>query len=104
MLQEDICLSQRDHPMVLQQWKSKHGLTETNDGWYKDHQLIIMEDSVLRRGVTHLIHSSNTAGHPGVAKTLVLMNQNYWWPKMKHFITEYIRGCTTCQSCKNITT
>ncbi len=22
---------------------------------------------------------------------------------MKHFITEYIQGCTTCQSCKNIT-
>ncbi len=37
MLQEDIHLSQRDHPMVLQQWKDEHNLTETNDGWYKDH-------------------------------------------------------------------
>ncbi len=33
-----------------------------------------MKDDVLRGGVTHLIHSSNTAGHPGIAKTLVLMN------------------------------
>jgi len=54
--------------------------------------------------VIHLIHSSDTTGHPGIAKTLVLINWNYWWPKMKHFVTEYIRGCTTCQSHKNIMT
>jgi len=63
-----------------------------------------VEDDVLRRGVTHLIHTSNTAGHPGITKTLILMNRNHWWPKMKHFIMEYIRGCATCQSHKNITT
>ncbi len=89
-LQEDVRHLQRDHPMVLHQWKDEHGLTETNDRWYKDHQLVVVEDDVLRRGVTHLIHSSETAGHPGITKTLILMNQNYWWPKMKHFITEYV--------------
>ncbi len=89
--------------MVLHQWKDKYGLTETNDGWYKDHRLVIVEDNALRRGVTHLIHSSDTTGHPGVTKTLVLMNRNYWWPQMKHFTTEYIRGCVTCQLRKNIT-
>jgi len=73
-LQEDVHLSQRDHPTVLHQWKDEHGLTETNDRWYKDHRLVIMEDNILKRGVTHLIHSSDTAGHPGITKTLVLMN------------------------------
>jgi len=103
-LQEDVRLSQQDHPTVLHQWKNEHGLTETNDRWYKDHRLVIMEDDILRRGVTHLIHSSDTTGHPGIAKTLIIMNRSYWWPKMKNFITEYIRGCATCQSHKNITT
>jgi len=89
-LQEDVRQSQKDHPTILRMWKSEHGLNETNTRWYKDHRLVVMEDNILRRGVTHLIHSSNTAGHPGIAKTLTLMNQNYWWPKMKNFITEYI--------------
>ncbi len=71
-------------------WKDKHGLMETSNSWYKDHRLIVVEDNVLRRGVTHLIHTSKTTGHPGIAKTLTLMNQNYWWPNMKTFITEYI--------------
>ena len=63
-----------------------------------------MEDNILRKGVTHLIHASDTAGHPGTAKTLTLLNRNYWWPGMKNFATEYVRGCTLCQSRKNITT
>ncbi len=68
------------------------------EGWYKDHRLIVVEDNVLRKGVTHLIHASNTAGHPGMAKTLALLNRNYWWPGMKNFATQYVRGCTLCQS------
>jgi len=63
-----------------------------------------MEDNALRKGVIHLIHDANTAGHPGIAKTLVLLNRNYWWPNMKNFATEYMRGCALCQSRKNITT
>ncbi len=73
-------------------------------GWYKDHRLIVVEDNVLRKGVTHLIHASDTTGHPGTTKTLALLNRNYWWPGMKNFATQYIKGCTLCQFRKNITT
>jgi len=103
-LQEDVCQSQKDHNTTLLAWEKKHHLTKTPEGWYKDHRLIVMEDNILRRGVTHLIHTSDTAGHPGVAKTLTLLNRNYWWPGMKNFATQYIKGCTLCQSHKNITT
>jgi len=103
-LQEDVRQSQRDHKTTLLTWEQKYCLTKTLEGWYKDHKLIVVEDNVLRKGVTHLIHASDTAGHPGVAKTLTLLNRNYWWPRMKNFTTQYIRGCALCQSCKNITT
>ncbi len=63
-----------------------------------------MEDNILRKGVTHLIHASDTAGHPGTAKTLALLNRNYWWPGMKNFATQYVKGCALCQFHKNITT
>jgi len=103
-LQEDVHQSQRDHKTMLYTWEKKHHLTKTPEGWYKDHRLVVVEDNVLRKGVTHLIHASDTAGHPGTAKTIALLNRNYWWPGMKNFATQYVKGCALCQSHKNITT
>ncbi len=102
-LQEDVRQSQKDHEPTLYVWEKKHQLTKTPEGWYKDHRLVVVEDNALRKGVTHLIHASDTAGHPGIAKTLALLNRNYWWPGMKNFATQYIGGCALCQSRKNIT-
>ncbi len=103
-LQEDIHQSQKDHNTTLCLWEVKHHLTRTSEGWYKDHRLVVVKDNILRKGVTHLIHASDMAGHLGLAKTLTLLNRNYWWPGMKNFATQYIKGCTLCQSHKNITT
>jgi hypothetical protein len=50
--------------------------------------------------VTYLFHDSQTAGHPGIAKTMELIGQYYWWPGMQDFIMCYIQGCTTCQMSK----
>ncbi len=77
-LQEDIRQSQRDHETTLHAWEQKHHLTK--------------------------MPASDTTGHPGITKTLTLLNRNYWWPGMKEFATQYIRGCALCQSRKNITT
>ncbi len=76
-LQEDVRQSQRDHEPTLHVWEKKHQLTKTPEGWYKDHRLVVVEDNVLRKGVIHLIHASDTTGHPGTAKTLTLLNRNY---------------------------
>jgi hypothetical protein len=37
------------------------------------------------------------ARHPGITKTIHAIAQYYWWPGMKDFITQYIKGCATCQ-------
>ena|SRR6266702_1430326 len=60
-----------------------------------------MEDNSLRRGVISLYHDSVTAGHLGISKTLWAIGQDYWWPGMKDTVTNYVKGCATCQSCKN---
>ena len=49
-----------------------------------------MVDNELRRGVTSLFHDQLTTGHPGISKTLQLIQPYYWWPNMKAFITDYI--------------
>ena len=86
---------------TLKRWATAHNLT-SNDGthWYCGTALVVMEDNELRRGVTSLFHEPMTVGHPGISKTLQLLQQYYWWPNQKHDVTEYIKGCTTCQMTK----
>ena len=85
----------------LKQWASLHNLTLL-DGthWHHGTALVIMADDALRRGVISLFHDHVTTSHPGITKTLQLLSQYYWWPNMKTFVTEYIKGCATCQMTK----
>ena len=82
-------------------WATTYPLSQL-DGlyWYGD-RLVIMEDSSLKRGVISLYHDSVTARHPGILNTTWAITQDFWWPTMKKDVTEYIKGCTTCQSRKN---
>jgi len=90
--------AQRTNQETLKHWVSAHNLTSQNGThWYHGTALVVMADDELRRGVTSLFHDQLTAGHPGIAKTLQLLAPYYWWPNMKTFVTEYIRGCATCQ-------
>ena len=60
-----------------------------------------MEDSSLKRGVISLYHDSITARHPGISNTMWAIAKDFWWPAMKKDVTEYVKGCITCQSRKN---
>jgi Integrase zinc binding domain len=63
-----------------------------------------MEDNTLRRGVISLYHDHVTTGHPRISKTLSALTHNYWWPDMKCFTANYVKGCTVCQATKSNTT
>ena len=86
---------------LLNKWVTTYSLTQS-DGlyWYGD-RLVVMEDSSLKRGVISLYHNSITARHPGISNTMWAITKDFWWPAMKKDITEYVKGCTTCQSRKN---
>jgi hypothetical protein len=60
-----------------------------------------MDDTSLKRGVISLYHDSPTAGHPGISNTTWAIAKDYWWPALKKDITEYIKGCSICQSRNN---
>src|SRR5712671_4923814 len=77
-----------------------HTLSKSGDLWTKEGAFVVVGNNALKRGVISLFHDSTTAGHPGITKTLALMKPYYWWPNMKNFVTEYIKGCTTCQMTK----
>ena len=40
------------------------------------------------------------AGHPGIQRTISLISQRYWWPGLREFIRNYVKGCATCQVTK----
>ena len=49
------------------------------------------------------MHDHPTAGHPGRDETIRKVQDKYWWPGMRSWISDYIKGCTICQQSKNLT-
>jgi len=100
-LDSRVKLAQYQDQKTLKQWAPAHNLSLL-DGthWYHGTALVVVADNDLRRGVTSLFHDHETAGHAGISKTLQLITPYYWWPGMKIFVTEYIKGCATCQMTK----
>jgi hypothetical protein len=42
-------------------------------------------------------HDTPVHGHPGISKTIQIMERNYWWPQICKDIKDYIQGCADCQ-------
>src|SRR5260221_6363064 len=96
-----VKLMQYAQQSLLKDWAPIHNLSLL-DGthWHHGTALVVVGDNELKGGVTSLFHDHRTVGHPGISKTLQLLAPYYWWPNMKTFVTEYIKGCATCQMTK----
>ena len=100
-LDSKVKLAQYQNQEKLKQWAPTHNLSLLDSThWYHDTALVVMADNDLRRRVTSLFHDHVTSGHAGITKTLQLISPYYWWPGMKTFVTDYIKGCATCQMTK----
>ena len=96
-----VCAHQLQQTTTLQQWATTYPLKQEGELFWYSNRLVIMEDSLLRRGVISLYHDLPTAGHPGISNTTWAIACDFWWPAMKKDVTEYVKGCATCQSQKN---
>ena len=36
------------------------------------------------------------AGHFGIHKTFALISRRYSWPRLRHFVTDYVHSCDSC--------
>ena len=52
------------------------------------------------RNVLQELHNHPTAGHPGRDETIRKTRELYQWPGMNQWITDYVKGCATCQQNK----
>ena len=50
--------------------------------------------------ITSHFHDKVSARHPGEIKTLNAIKEHYWWPGMRSFIKNYVKGCGICQQFK----
>jgi hypothetical protein len=47
-----------------------------------------------------MFHDHETAGHPGELETYNAIRQYYWWPGLRTFVKNYVKGCAVCQQFK----
>ena len=63
---------------------------------------IYINEDCTKRDILKQYHNHPIAGHPGRDATFQAINQTYWWAGMRKRITEYVKGCATCQQNKNL--
>ena len=80
---------------------------KTRRFWEDDGLLLTVGNRVfvpkwgnLRREILKEFHDSLWAGHPGMNRTLALVQQNYYWPQLKDDVEAYVRTCLICQQDK----
>jgi hypothetical protein len=67
------------------------------------NKMLVPPLDVVKRGIMRLMHDLPMAGHPGRDETLRKTQEWYYWPGMKELISEYVKGCATCQQNKILT-
>lgn len=55
----------------------------------------------LRARILQMIHTSPSAGHPGIAVTVQLVKNRFRWPTLQADVITYIRNCVICQTTKS---
>src|SRR3990167_1974927 len=77
-------------------------IREKNNGFEKINKFteIIVVPVHLRNKLIWEAHREYPYGHYGIQATLNCLKQSYFWPKMKHDISETIKTCEQCQKTK----
>ena len=76
----------------------KHGICEDQDGilFTRSGKMYIPEDRDLQMEIVRLHHDTPIPGHPGMEKTLELMQCSYTWPGMPALVKDYVSRCDRC--------
>jgi hypothetical protein len=102
--EDDIAKGQSEEEKQIQQWNTKYGLTQDEEGiWRKGTAVVVAQPQTWKKSIVEHYHDAHTAGHPGVWKTLFAIVHDFWWPGIRQDVKDYIAGCATCQATKTVT-
>ena len=63
----------------------------------KETALLAIPEMHADKIITPLHHSNLFAGHQGVIKTYLTINDKFFIPNLMHYLRSYIKGCHICQ-------
>jgi Integrase zinc binding domain len=99
-IEQEVYNQQEKAAIQIQIWAKDHGLMSMNHHWFKGVRLVVADNPSLQWSILHMYHDHESMGHPGIFNMYVSVVHNYWWPNMKHFVVQYVKGCAVCQSTK----
>jgi hypothetical protein len=67
-------------------------------------QAVIPPDDKLKHLILKIHHDDVTSGHLGRDQTYESVAIRHWWPGMRTWIAQYVKGCAACQQNKPKTT
>jgi RNase H-like domain found in reverse transcriptase/Integrase zinc binding domain/Chromo (CHRromatin Organisation MOdifier) domain len=108
-IEHTISIVQNQNCSLMEEWTGIYPIKQVDnpDGSFwrdtKNNRLVIPPDQGLKRKLMNTWHEGSINGHPGRDETIRHINREYFWPGAKTWITEYIKGCATCQQNKNLT-
>ncbi|XP_017613714.1 uncharacterized protein LOC108458831 [Gossypium arboreum] len=62
--------------------------------------ICLLNDEDLKLSILREAHSSPHAMHPDGNKMYRDLRELYWWPGLKHGVTDFVARCLTCQQFK----
>ena len=80
--------------LLVRIYTSKQGFTR---------QRIILPKSLVQQ-VLKGLHSSPSAGHMGITRTLLRAKERFFWPQMDECITDFVNNCIKCSQSKDNST
>src|SRR5882672_742675 len=99
-----IAKLQEQQTSEMKKREEEYNLRRNKRGWYhRGIALVVPDNTKLQRDLVELNHDSPTAAHPGIDKTHRSLIRQYWWPRCKEFVRQYVKGCVICQANKPIT-
>eukprot|EP00253_Pinus_taeda_P004696 PITA_04696 len=67
---------------------------------YFNKKLYIPNEESLKKLILDEFHISHYSGHPGYQKMVTALRREYYWPKMKKEVAEYLARCLEFQQIK----
>ena len=64
------------------------------------NRLYIPNSTDLKTIILNEMHKKPYSGHPGYQKTITMLRKEFYWPKMKSEVAEYLAKCLECQLVK----
>ncbi|WP_163008933.1 integrase zinc binding domain-containing protein, partial [Streptomyces sp. S5] len=80
--------------------KNKEFKTSADGTIYFKERICVPNFELLKDQIMSEAHKTPYSVHPGASKMYKDLRENFWWPKMKNEVAEYVSKCLTCQKVK----